>query len=241
MVNYRRSTRRLSHSTHQEEQKVQGSEGSGKVDVVPRARPPLRKFATTAGVQSRIGDQLSPDKPSPPAAIKSSASSSFPSGGRPIPITSPLASPATPKPSNGQPHQRVFGRSTSGFESDSEDEEVPEVSLDRNQHIIPQWMLRGSGRSSQHRPRHNSHSVAVQSARSYPVHGSSPLAPGAKHEELRDQEKEVEKDGDSTDEPATAIDTLPNTPVNSPPRERHHTLPRPAMSPLQNKNTTIQR
>jgi hypothetical protein len=42
-------------------------------------------------------------------------------------------------------------------DSEEENEEVPVVSLNSNQHIIPEWMQRGHTS----RCRYNSHSVAV--------------------------------------------------------------------------------
>lgn len=270
LVNYRRATRRLSHSPPQstlppnhEAQDVEqlptpatsGGDLTAKsslnaadwsvavgVESTPKARPPLRKATTTtAAVPSHIG--VSPSRTGGGALGLDGFEAPQPYQTS-SPNTSPVrqaAPPSSPKPAAQQQHQHVFGRSANGYETDSEDEEVPEVSLDRNQHIIPQWMLRGTGRmgssSHHHRPRHNSYSVAVQGTNwrsNAMAPTSSPLASASKVNNDANT-----KDTENNEE--TTV-TAPSSPTHATPfptsraRQNTLTLPRPAASPLQNSD-----
>jgi len=61
----------------------------------------------------------------------------------------------TPRPSNKVPALHTSGQETlpeegPGGDTETDEAEMPEVVLDRNRHIIPEWMLRGRNRSLSH-------------------------------------------------------------------------------------------
>jgi inositol-hexakisphosphate kinase len=238
LVNYRRASRRPSHSSpHSRESgdaEKHGTASPAAADDVPqgeqptRARPLIHKAVTSVDVGNYSSGVVS--NHSVPKA--DGMSDIAPASLHTQPPSSPLHNP-----------RRVFGRgrSANGYESETEEEndEVPVVSLDRNQHIIPEWMLRGRAT----RPRHNSHSVAVHSLSSSMVHSqpSSPLARTATESPRSSALKPQRLVGSSPEgaklsEQNTDNSSEPNSSVNHSPRERNHMLPRPTTSPLQNGN-----
>lgn len=235
LVNYRPASRRPSHSSPHsfasadaEKHGVEAAPPDNVQGEQPtRPRPRTHKAATSVSVRNRepgVGSNNSMPKANG---------------------TSPASLHIQPPTPQLQQPRRVFGRrcSANGYQSDSgEESEVPVVSLDRNQHIIPEWMLRG--RPS--RPRHNSHSVAIHSLSSKAAysHPSSPLA-STMNDLPRTRTMNPQRLSGSSSE-GTKLDELkanessePSSSANHSPCECHHTLPPPTVPSLQNGGTAV--
>ena len=231
LVNYRRTSRRPSHSSphsldaekHSIASAAVSPDDMNQAEQTTQARPPIHKAATSVDVGNRDSGIV------PKANRTGNASAS---------LDPQLPSPQLPNPRHVFGRRRRCGRSANGYASDSdeESEEVPVVSLDRNQHIIPEWMLRG--RPSRRR---NSHSVAVLSPSSNMVSSqpSSPLARTATHspqarpmksQRLSTSSPEGAKLSDQKTDKSGESSSL----ANHSPCQRNPVLPRPAAFPLQN-------
>lgn len=109
--------------------------------------------------------------------------------------------------------------------TDMDESEMPEVVLDRNRHIVPEWMLRGSGRnrSFSYSNLHGPSMMAQRHLQRDQLHrgtASSPDLPSTPYASRRSRQSPLASD------PSLAVSDMDApTPVNSPSQTTHHFAP----------------